>query len=196
MSGKASTYSTCHGGIAGPIVSMLMADNGARVTRIESPAGDPFRGASGYPVWNRGKRSAVLDLKDPDTNERFRVLVSRADVLIESFSPGTTRRLGIDYETLRPVNPRLVYCSITGYGRSGPGSERPAYDALVAARTGLQWESRGVLGGRLRGFRARPRYFPTSRFRSSAGRVPLARGRCSEGFPGPASELLTSLTSG
>ncbi len=134
-------------GIAGPIVSMLMADNGARVTRIESPGGDPFRDASGYPVWNRGKRSAILDLKDPDTNERFRALASRADVLIESFSPGTTRRLGIDYETLHLVNPRLVYCSITGYGPSGPDSDRPAYDALVAARTGLQWESRGVLGG-------------------------------------------------
>jgi crotonobetainyl-CoA:carnitine CoA-transferase CaiB-like acyl-CoA transferase len=134
-------------GIAGPIVSMLMADNGAQVTRIESPGGDPFRDVSGYPVWNRGKRSAVLDLKDPATNERFRTLVARADVLIESFSPGTTRRLGIDFETLRAVNPRLVYCSITGYGPSGPDSDRPAYDALVAARTGLQWESRGVLGG-------------------------------------------------
>jgi crotonobetainyl-CoA:carnitine CoA-transferase CaiB-like acyl-CoA transferase len=134
-------------GIAGPVVSMLMADNGARVTRIESPGGDPFRDLSGYPVWNRGKRSAVLDLKDPGTNERFRTLVSRADVLIESFSPGTTRSLGIDYQTLRFVNPRLVYCSITGYGPDGPDSDRPAYDALVAARTGLQWESRGVLGG-------------------------------------------------
>jgi crotonobetainyl-CoA:carnitine CoA-transferase CaiB-like acyl-CoA transferase len=134
-------------GVAGPIVSMLMADNGARVTRIELPGGDPFSNASGYPVWNRGKRSAILDLKDPDTRERFLVLASRADVLIESFSPGTTRRLGIDYETLSSVNPRLVYCSITGYGSSGADCDRPAYDALVAARTGLQWESRGVLGG-------------------------------------------------
>jgi crotonobetainyl-CoA:carnitine CoA-transferase CaiB-like acyl-CoA transferase len=134
-------------GIAGPIASMLLADNGARVTKIEPPGGDPFRVLSGYRVWNRGKRSAVLDLKVGDDRDRLRALAARADVLIESFSPGTTDRLGIDYPTLSADNPRLVYCSITGYGTEGPDVERPAIDALVAARTGLQWESRGVLGG-------------------------------------------------
>ena len=134
-------------GIAGPIVTMLLADNGATVTKIEAPGGDPFRSLSGHRVWNRGKRSTVIDLKDPKKREDFLRLAARADVVIESFAPGTTKRLGIDYETLSVANPRLVYCSITGYGATGPDADRPGYDALVAARTGLQWESRGVLGG-------------------------------------------------
>jgi crotonobetainyl-CoA:carnitine CoA-transferase CaiB-like acyl-CoA transferase len=134
-------------GIAGPIASMLMADNGAQATKIEPPGGDPFRYLSGYRIWNRGKRSAILDLKDPSAHRQFLALVARADVLIESFSPGTTKRLGIEYDALAESNPRLVYCSITGYGTDNPDSGRPGFDALVAARTGHQWESRGVLGG-------------------------------------------------
>jgi crotonobetainyl-CoA:carnitine CoA-transferase CaiB-like acyl-CoA transferase len=134
-------------GIAGPIVTMLLADNGADVIKIEPPGGDPFRSLSGNRVWNRGKRSAVIDLKDPGQREDFLRLAKRADILVESFAPGTTKRLGIDYETLNEANPRLVYCSITGYGATGSDADRPGYDALVAARTGLQWESRGVLGG-------------------------------------------------
>jgi crotonobetainyl-CoA:carnitine CoA-transferase CaiB-like acyl-CoA transferase len=128
------------------MTGMLLSDHGARVTRIERPGGDPWQGIQSYKVWNRGKRSAVLDLKDPVDKERFFALVARADVLLESFSPGTTRRLGIDYETLAPINPRLVYCSITAYGPDGPDSHRPGLDALVAARTGQQWEIRGVPG--------------------------------------------------
>ncbi len=134
-------------GVAGPIVSMMMADNGARVTKVEPPGGDPLRAISGTRVWNRGKRSAVLDLTDADTLDLFLNLAGRADVLIESFAPGTTARLGIDYPALSARNPRLVYCSITGYGSTGRDANRPGYDALVAARTGAQWESRGVLGG-------------------------------------------------
>jgi crotonobetainyl-CoA:carnitine CoA-transferase CaiB-like acyl-CoA transferase len=126
---------------------MLLADHGAEVTRIEPPGGDPFRAQSGYRVWNRGKRSAILDLKDAAGRERLCALASRADVFIESFSPGTTDRLGIGFEALRAANPRLVYCSITGYGRGNRHSDRPAYDALVMARTGLHWEQKGWLGG-------------------------------------------------
>jgi crotonobetainyl-CoA:carnitine CoA-transferase CaiB-like acyl-CoA transferase len=134
-------------GIAGPIASMLLADNGARVTKVEPPGGDPFRVLSGYRVWNRGKRSAILDLGAAKDRDRLLALADHADVLIESFSPGVTDRLGISYPSLAASNPRLVYCSITGYGAEGPDSDRPAFDALVAARSGLQWESRGVLGG-------------------------------------------------
>jgi crotonobetainyl-CoA:carnitine CoA-transferase CaiB-like acyl-CoA transferase len=136
-------------GIAGPMTTMLLADQGAKVTKIEPPSGDPFSGQSGYTVWQRGKRNAQLDLRDPEDLAVFRVLVERADVLVESFSPGTTERLGIDYATVQDINPRLVYCSITGYGSTGPLAERPAYDGLVAARTGQQWEARGVVGGTL-----------------------------------------------
>src|SRR5579871_3060669 len=85
-------------GISGPMAGMLLADHGARVTRIERPSGDPFGQSPGYRVWNRGKRSAVLDLKDDLGRERFIALAAKADVLIESFSPGTTQKLGIDFD--------------------------------------------------------------------------------------------------
>jgi crotonobetainyl-CoA:carnitine CoA-transferase CaiB-like acyl-CoA transferase len=134
-------------GIAGPMATMMLADHGAGVTKIEPPGGDPFRSQLGYHAWNRGKRSAVLDLKDKSDLGTFRKLAARADVLVESFSPGVTERLGIDFETLSADNPRLVYCSITGYGRDNSSSDRPGYDALVAARCGLHWEQRGRVGG-------------------------------------------------
>ena len=134
-------------GIAGPMAGMVLADNGAAVTKIEPPGGDPSRSLSGARVWNRGKRSAVLDLTDEADRGRFLTLAASADVVLESFSPGTTARLGIDYDTLAAANPRLIYCSITGYGDAGPEAGRPAYDALVSARTGHQWESRGIVHG-------------------------------------------------
>ncbi|HEX4226244.1 MAG TPA: CoA transferase [Pseudonocardiaceae bacterium] len=134
-------------GIAGPITTMLLADHGAEVTRIESPSGDRRDGSSGYRVWHRGKRSAVLDLKNPADRARLHALARTADVLVESFAPGTGARLGVDNATLAALNPRLIHCSITGYGPDGPDAGRPGLDALVAARTGLQWEVRGVVGG-------------------------------------------------
>src|SRR3954466_6123861 len=84
-------------GIAGPMTTMLLADNGAAVTRIERPSGDPFAGQTGYRVWNRGKRSAHLDLRTGDGRDAFLSLADAADVVVESFSPGTTARLGIDH---------------------------------------------------------------------------------------------------
>lgn len=130
-------------GIAGPMATMLLADHGARVTRIERPGGDPLAVQAGYKVWNRGKRSAVLDLKDAADREVLLALVRDADVLVESFRPGVTARLGIDYATLADLNPRLIYCSITAYGTDTRHADRPGYDALVAARIGLHWEQRG-----------------------------------------------------
>ena len=134
-------------GMAGPVATMLLADHGARVTRIEPPGGDPFGTFSGSAVWARGKRSASLDLTEQSQRDVFLELASRADVVVESFAPGTAQRLGIDYETLSAGNERLVYCSITGYGADGQHANRPGYDMLVAARTGQQWEHRGVVGG-------------------------------------------------
>ena len=136
-------------GIAGPMTAMMMADHGADVIKIEPPGGDPYRGQLGYRAWQRGKRSAVFDLKNAEDNEDFLALVKTADVLVETYAPGVTGRLGIDYDTLKAVNPRLVYCSITGYGRDNKHADRPAYDALVAARSGLQWEQRGWPEGAL-----------------------------------------------
>ena len=147
-------------GIAGPMATMLLSDHGAEVTRIESPHADPFRDQPGYHAWNRGKRSAVLDLKDDSDRAAFLALAKEADVIVESFALGTTRKLGIDFETLEAENPRLIYCSITGYGRDNLHSERPGYDALVAARSGLQWEQRGWVGGSAPRLAGKPPLFP------------------------------------
>ena len=95
-------------GIAGPMAGMLLADHGAEVTRIERPQGDPFAGQLGYKVWHRGKRNAVFDLKDAKDKELFLRLAADADVLIESFTPGVTKRLGIDFATLAEINPKLI----------------------------------------------------------------------------------------
>jgi crotonobetainyl-CoA:carnitine CoA-transferase CaiB-like acyl-CoA transferase len=134
-------------GIAGPVAGMLLSDNGADVIKVEPPGGDPFRSTPGYAAWLRGRRSAALDLTDETDRTTFLALVRSADVVLESFSPGTTDRLGIDAETLLAENPRLIYCSITGYGSHPAHRTRPAYDALVAARLGLLHEQRGHLGG-------------------------------------------------
>jgi crotonobetainyl-CoA:carnitine CoA-transferase CaiB-like acyl-CoA transferase len=147
-------------GIAGPMTGMLMADHGADVIKIEPPGGDPYRGQLGYKAWQRGKRSAVLDLKQAEDQATFASLVKSADVLIESFTPGVTDRLGISYAKLSKLNPRLIYCSITGYGRDNPHSQRPAYDALVAARTGLHWEQRGWPEGALNHISGKPDPYP------------------------------------
>jgi crotonobetainyl-CoA:carnitine CoA-transferase CaiB-like acyl-CoA transferase len=134
-------------GLSGPVAAMLLADHGAQVTKIEPPGGEWSRVLSGSKVWNRGKRSAFLDLTDDTDRARFQALAATADVVLESFGPGVAGKLGVDHDTLLAANPRLIHCSITGYGHTGRDAERPAIDALVAARTGHQWEVRGVLGG-------------------------------------------------
>ena len=136
-------------GIAGPMTGMLLADHGADVTRVERPQGDPFAGLLGYKVWHRGKKNAVIDLKDEGDKALFLKLAADADILVESFSPDVTKRLGIDFETLSAINPKLIYCSITGYGEEGVWRDEPGYDALVAAKTGLQYEQRGWPEGSL-----------------------------------------------
>src|SRR5580658_9731804 len=107
------------------MTTMLLADGGAEVTRIEPPDGDPFSSQSGYRVWNRGKRSAQLDLTSDEDQAAFTRLAANADVVVESFSPGTTERLGIGHEALSEMNPRLITCSISGYGRHAKHRDRP-----------------------------------------------------------------------
>ncbi|MFF5991236.1 CaiB/BaiF CoA-transferase family protein [Prauserella flavalba] len=136
-------------GVAGAITTMLLADAGAEVIRIDLP-GDPCAHLSGYRVWHRGKRRASLDL-DADLAE-IRALAAGADVLVETFEQAPA---GLDAASLSALNPRLVHCSITGYGDAAAHRGRPAVDALVAARTGLHWEARGIPGttiGRLSGW--------------------------------------------
>ncbi|MCB2048005.1 MAG: CoA transferase [Novosphingobium sp.] len=132
-------------GIAGPMTGMMLGDHGADVIRIEPPGGDWLeevgRCRLGYRTWHRGKRSIALDFTDDADREVFLALAAHADVLIENYPVGTARKLGVDYDRLSEINPRLIHTSIDGY-RDTSNRDRPAYDLLVAARMGLQWEHR------------------------------------------------------
>ena len=132
--------------LAGPWCGMMLADLGADVIKIESFDGDdtrglgpPFRdGLSAYfACCNRNKQSVAIDLRSPAARPLIEALVRRADVVVENFRTGTAEKLGIGYADLAAINPRLVYCSISGYGRSGPGAMRPGYDYVMQAETGL-----------------------------------------------------------
>lgn len=132
--------------LAGPMAAAMLADLGAEVTKIEIPGrGDDSRafgpfleGESCYfMLVNRGKRSVTLDMKTPEGLDLVRRLATEADVLIENFRPGVTQRLGLDYQTLHALNPRLVYASISGFGQSGPFAHRPAYDHIIQAMGGI-----------------------------------------------------------
>ncbi len=133
--------------LAGPYCTMLLASYGASVYKIESPThpdmgrtwGPPFIGdvASYFLGVNSGKQGLAIDLKDPRGLALCRRLIEKADVLIENFRPGTMKRLGLGYEDARALNPRLIYCSISGQGQNGPGRDDPAMDLIMQAHCGL-----------------------------------------------------------
>ena len=123
-------------GMAGSLPGMVLADYGATVVKIEPPDGDWSRDSAGFHMWNRGKSSVVLDLHQAHDRAKALELVARADVLIESFRPGVTERLGIDWPTVAALNPGLVYCTITGFHPGSPYAEMAGYEGLIAARTG------------------------------------------------------------
>jgi len=136
--------------VAGPATAGILCDWGASVVKIEPPRGDPFRGifmsAVGievpfnppFELDNRGKRSIVLDLQKDEARDLARELIADADVFVSNLRPGALRKLGLDYETLSAAHPELVYCSVTGYGVTGPDKDRPAYDI------GAFWSRGGV----------------------------------------------------
>jgi formyl-CoA transferase len=132
--------------LAGPYATLLLADMGAEVIKVEEPGrGDdtrawpPFVGgeATYFMSVNRGKKSLTLNLKAEAGKTILRRLVEGADVLLENFRPGTLERLGFGYEAVRRLNPRLVYCSISGFGETGPEASRPGYDLIVQGESGL-----------------------------------------------------------
>lgn len=150
--------------LAGPWATQLLADLGAEVIKVERPGtgddtrhwGPPYlRDATGrdtgesayYLATNRGKRSLTLDLAAADGQAIARRLAQHADVLVENFAVGTLARWGLDWESLRTVNPRLVYCSITGYGQTGPNRERAGYDFAIQAEAGLMSVTGETAGG-------------------------------------------------
>lgn len=134
--------------LAGPLASMLLADAGADVIKVEKPGGDDMRhfapheerlGGEGPAfLWaNRNKRSIVLDLRSEEGLQAARALVCTADVVIENFSAGVMAKYGLDYDTLRAENPRLVYCAIRAFGDSGPLARRPGFDTVMQAESGF-----------------------------------------------------------
>jgi crotonobetainyl-CoA:carnitine CoA-transferase CaiB-like acyl-CoA transferase len=135
--------------IAGSYGAMMLADLGARVIKVESLEGDSFRELPGFFGWNRGKRSIAVNLKAPDGRAIAHSLAGLADVVMENMRPGVAARLGVDYETLRRLNPRIVYCSVTAFGSDGPYRDRPGFDPLLQAMAGVMT---------LQGFGGPPRY--------------------------------------
>lgn len=130
--------------ITAPYAAMLLAELGASVIKVENPeGGDPFRATGGghyapnFVAYNHGKRSISLDLKADDGKQAFRRLLERSDVLVENYRAGVMDKLGFSVDVIRLINPRIVHCSITGFGASGPYQNRPAYDAVASALSGI-----------------------------------------------------------
>lgn len=131
--------------LPGPMAGLLLAEAGAEVVKVERPGGEEMRhydprwgeDSVNFALLNRGKKSIALDLKDPAARARLMPLLERADVLIEQFRPGAMGRLGLDYETVAAINPRLIYCSITGYGQSGPKRDVAGHDLNYIGDAGL-----------------------------------------------------------
>ena len=131
---------------AGPVCTMMLGDRGADVIKIEAPGGDLGRQLG--PPWqngqsvifmalNRNKRSIVLDLKSDEGLQAARQLIATADIVVESFRPGVMQRLGLDYETARALNPKVIYCSISAYGQHSPDAQKAGVDGIVQAVSGL-----------------------------------------------------------
>jgi crotonobetainyl-CoA:carnitine CoA-transferase CaiB-like acyl-CoA transferase len=122
----------------GPLCTLMLADLGADVIKIEAPEGELGRWmASAFAQLNRNKRSLTLDLQKEQSGKIVRKILERTDVLVESFRPGVMKRFDLDYETLRALFPRLIYCSITGYGQSGPDAHRPGHDLNYISQAGI-----------------------------------------------------------
>jgi crotonobetainyl-CoA:carnitine CoA-transferase CaiB-like acyl-CoA transferase len=135
--------------IAGSYAATMLADMGADVLKIESPSGDSFRELPGFHAWNRGKRSVCVDLKAPDGVAIVQCLARGADVVMENMRPGVAERLGVGEAALRAHNPRLIYCSTTAFGSTGPYVDRPGFDPLLQGLAGIM---------ALQGFGGPPQY--------------------------------------
>ena len=141
--------------IAGPLAGRLLAEMGAEVIKIEPPWGDPWRTTQpfmpqesrSFITYNRGKRSLPLDLTKPEAQEVLGRLASETDVVLVNYRPDVAVKLGVDYDTLAQVNPRLIYCEMTAYGRQGPDAHRPGYDMILQAMTGMMAAENKTIDG-------------------------------------------------
>ena len=141
--------------MAGPFCSMLLGDMGAEVIKVEPPEGEHTRRpelsiapgvSASFLAVNRNKRGITVDLKQPDGVAILRKLAATADVLVENYRPGVARRLGVDYDTLAAINPRLIYCSISGFGQTGPYAPRGGFDLVAQGMSGIM-SATGSEGG-------------------------------------------------
>jgi len=131
--------------LPGPLAGLMLAEAGAEVIKVERPGGEDARRfaplvdgeSASFAMLNRGKKSMAFDLKDKADRQRLVPLIQRADILLEQFRPGVMARLGLGYEALRVINPKLIYCSISGYGQSGPRAEEAGHDINYIGNTGL-----------------------------------------------------------
>jgi crotonobetainyl-CoA:carnitine CoA-transferase CaiB-like acyl-CoA transferase len=139
--------------IAGSYAAMMVADLGASVVKVESLEGDSFRELPGFYGWNRGKRSLALNLKTAEGREIVERLARESDVLMENWRPGVADRLGVGHAQLTGLNPRLIYCSVTAFGSTGPYVDRPGFDPILQALGGLMT---------LQGFGGPPKYLRTA----------------------------------
>lgn len=132
--------------LPGPMATLFLAEAGAEIIKVERPGrGEEMRGytpkwgqdSANFAMLNRGKKSVALDLKDVGARERLRPLIDRADIVVEQFRPGVMARLGLGYEDIRAIKPDIIYCSITGYGQTGPSATRAGHDLNYIGDTGL-----------------------------------------------------------
>ena len=131
--------------LPGPLATLMLAEAGAEVIKIERPGGEDMRAmppvhdgeAAVFAILNRGKKSVVIDLKNENDRNHLRPLIEKADVLVEQFRPGVMERLGFAFEAVKTINPRIVYCSISGYGQNGPRAGEAGHDVNYLSRTGL-----------------------------------------------------------
>lgn len=143
--------------LPGPMATLLLAEAGAEVIKIERPGGEDMRrypprwgGESvNFAMLNRGKKSVAVDLKDPQTRDRILALAATCDVVVEQFRPGVMDRLGLGYEAMREVNRKIIYCAITGYGQTGPRHDRAGHDLNYIGDAGLLALSMGPPGSRV-----------------------------------------------
>ncbi len=141
--------------IAGPLAGRLLADLGADVIKVEPPWGEPWRltqrftptESRTFMTYNRGKRSLPLDLTKDGAAEILKRLIPEMDIVLVNFRPDVAVKLGVDYETLSAINPRIIYCELTAYGREGPDADRPGYDMIVQGMTGMVSSETKTLDG-------------------------------------------------
>ena len=176
--------------IAGSYAAMMLADLGADVIKVESLEGDSFRELPGFYGWNRGKRSIALNLKAAAGVEVVERLARHADVIMENWRPGVADRLGVGHERLCALNPRLIYCSISAFGSSGPYVDRPGFDPLLQSLGGLMV---------LQGFTGPPQYLrtaPTDYFTAALGAQTILAALFTRERTGRGQRVETSLLRG